>query len=154
MLSGHSRCCTRNKPFMKVYQWFYWNSNLSSILSLSPGPQSSLVPPYKISLGDPDGKPICILHAISYSLYISGADPRPISVGGGGGGGHAFKTDKETLIPPCPRLLRPWYYHVFISVMIKPFDSYIRMNGWPFDIPMVQSSEGSIVRSIDSLKKV
>ena len=147
MLSGHSRCCTRNKPFMKVYQWFYWNSNLSSILR-EVSACSSLVPPYKISLGDPDGKPICILHAISYSLYISGADPRPIS------GGHAFKTDKQTIIPPCPRLLRPWYYHVFISVMVKPFDSYIRMNGWPFDIPMVQSSESSIVRSIDSLKKV
>ena len=21
-------CCTRNKAFMKPYQWFYWNSNL------------------------------------------------------------------------------------------------------------------------------
>ena len=37
---------------MKVYQWFYWTSH-PQFWGKSPGFQSSLVPPCKISLGDP-----------------------------------------------------------------------------------------------------
>ena len=35
-------CCTGNKAFMKVYQWFYWNSNLQFWEKSQPVPGAPL----------------------------------------------------------------------------------------------------------------
>ena len=48
-------CCTGNKAFMKVYQWFHLTPNLifSEKSQPVPRPQNSIVRPCKFFLGDP-----------------------------------------------------------------------------------------------------
>ena len=43
--------------------------NFERSISLSPGPQNSLVPPYKISLGGPGSRSICICCIIDVKLH-------------------------------------------------------------------------------------